>query len=206
VAIYDTTLFGPASTLAAIEEAAHSEDYYLSVVTLRSLELKSLAGALERLQQQRADGILVIVPLTIAVNTLPSLATHVPLVAVETGPDDGVPVVAIDQRAGAALATQHLLDLGHATVHHLSGPPGFLEAQQRLDSWRDTLHAAGAWIARPIAGDWSARSGYDATRQLLRHYQPTAVFAANDQDGARCAASASRERQTGPRRCQRGGI
>ena len=36
-----------------------------------------------------------------------------PVVAVEAGPDEAVPVVAVDQVAGAAAATRHLLELGH---------------------------------------------------------------------------------------------
>lgn len=181
VATYDTTLYGPASTLAAIERAAHSADYFTSIVTLQSLDRESLASAIERLQQHRVDGILVVAPLTTAVNTLPYLATRVPLVAVETGPDQGVPVVAIDQHAGAVLATRHLLSLGHQTVHHLAGPDGFLEAHQRLGGWRETLQAAGARIPPIVTGDWSARSGYEAGRRLLEQHTPTAVFSANDQ-------------------------
>ena len=181
VASYDTTLYGPASTLAAIERAAHSADYFTSIVTLQSLDRESLASAIDRLQHQRVDGILVVAPLTAAVNTLPYLATRVPLVAVETGPDEGVPVVAIDQRAGATLATHHLLNLGHQTIHHLAGPDGFLEAHQRLSGWRETLEAVGARIPPRVTGDWSARSGYEAGTRLLEQHTPTAVFSANDQ-------------------------
>ena len=181
VASYDTTLYGPASTLAAIERAAHSADYFTSIVTLQSLDRESLASAIERLQQAHVDGILVVAPLTTAVNTLPYLATRVPLVAVETGPDEGVPVVAIDQRAGAILATRHLLNLGHQTVHHLAGPDGFLEAHQRLTGWRETLEAVEARIPPIVTGDWSARSGYEAGTRLLEQHAPTAVFSANDQ-------------------------
>ena len=122
-----------------------------------------------------------VVPLIAAVDTLPYLATRVSLVAVETGPEHGVPVVAIDQHGGARLATQHLLTLGHHTVHHIAGPPGFLEANQRLDGWRDTLQAAGAPIPPVVIGDWSARSGYEAGKRLLENQAPTAIFSANDQ-------------------------
>ncbi len=181
VASFDTALYGPASTLAGIERAAHAEGYFTSIVTLQTLDRKSLTIGLERLQQQGADGILVIAPLTDAVNTLPLLAMRVPLVAVETGPDEGVPVIAIDQHAGAALATQHLLDLGHPTVHHLAGPPEFLEAHERLRGWRDTLQAAHAPVPATISGDWSARSGYRCGQELLRTEEPSAIFCANDQ-------------------------
>lgn len=181
VATYDTTLYGPASTLAAIERAAHTADYFTSITTLPSLDRESLASALERLQQQRADGILVVAPLTAAVNTLPYLITSVPLVAVETGPDQGVPVVAIDQRAGAMLATEHLLSLGHRTVHHVAGPDGFLEADQRQSGWREALEAAHAPIPTPVVGAWTPQSGFTAGKQLLAQHTPTAIFCANDQ-------------------------
>ena len=181
VATYDTTLYGPASTLAAIERAAHTADYFTSITALPSLDRGSLASALERLQQQRADGILVVAPLTAAVNTLPYLITSVPLVAVETGPDQGVPVVAIDQRAGAMLATEHLLSLGHRTVHHIAGPDGFLEAHQRQGGWREALEAARAPIPPPAVGAWTPESGFVAGTRLLAQEEPTAIFCANDQ-------------------------
>ena len=69
--------------------------------------------------------------------------------AVEAGPDTLIPVVAVDQHAGAALATRHLLDLGHTTVWHLAGPSEFVEARQRLDGWRRTLRRSLRSIRRP---------------------------------------------------------
>jgi DNA-binding LacI/PurR family transcriptional regulator len=181
VATYDTTLYGPASTLSAIERAAHAADYFTSITTLPSLDRDSLAAALERLQRQGVDGILVIAPLTAAVNTLPYLISSVPLLAVETGPDQGIPVVAIDQVSGARLATQHLLGLGHSTVHHVAGPDGFLEAHQRQRGWRAALEAAGASVPPPVVGAWTPRSGFDAGNELLARHTPTAIFCANDQ-------------------------
>ena len=68
--------------------------------------------------------------------------------------------------AGAASATQHLLDLGHETVWHIAGPPDFLEARQRVQGWRATLEQAGAQPPQPLIGDWSARAGYDLGRRL----------------------------------------
>jgi DNA-binding LacI/PurR family transcriptional regulator len=55
-----------------------------------------------------------------------------------------LPSVAIDDSAGAAQATRHLLDLGHETVHFVGGPDTWPDAQERMEGWRQTLHAAGA--------------------------------------------------------------
>ena len=105
----------------------------------------------------------------------------IPLVAVEGGPPGEIPVVEVDQLAGAHSATRHLLDLGHATVWHIAGPAEFLEAERRLEGWRATLTAAGAEVPSPLSGDWSARSGYDLGRRLAADRAATAIFVANDQ-------------------------
>jgi DNA-binding LacI/PurR family transcriptional regulator len=180
VVSFDTTLYGPASTLLGIERAAHAEGYFVSIVSMTALDRGSLLRASERLRRQGVDGILVIAPLVEAVRALPDLRGDVPVVALEAGPQDGVPVVAVDQEAGARLATQHLLDLGHRTVAHIAGPTDFLESQQRTAGWRATLEAAGARVATPLVGDWSAASGHELGRELLRSEDVTAVFVAND--------------------------
>ena len=181
VVSFDTTLYGPASTLFGIERAAHEAGYFIINASLRRLDRASVMDAVERLRRHGVDGILAIAPQEDAVDALLNVPDDIPLVAVEAGPPDSVPVVALDQVAGAASATRHLLDLGHETVWHLAGPPDFLEAQQRVAGWRATLEAAGAEPPAPIAGDWSARAGYDLGRRLSGDRSVTAIFVANDQ-------------------------
>src|SRR5436305_9347300 len=56
---FDTTLYGPASTLFGIERAAHEAGYFIIVASLTALERASIAEAIERLRQHGVDGILV---------------------------------------------------------------------------------------------------------------------------------------------------
>jgi DNA-binding LacI/PurR family transcriptional regulator len=181
VVSFDTTLYGPASTLYSIERAAHDADYLITIVSLEALDRASVLSAVERLRMQGVDGILVIAPLAGAAEALVDLPRDLPVVAVEAGPAGVLPVVAVDQRAGAALATRHLLDLGHPTVAHISGPLDFLEAGQRIDGWRATLEAAGAGVPEILVGDWSPCSGYELGRRLVRSGDASAIFVANDQ-------------------------
>jgi len=181
VVSFDTTLYGPASTLFAIEQAAHAAGYFITIVSLLVLDRTSVLGAVDRLRVQGVDGILVITPQEGAADALVNLPAGVPLVAVEAGRPNSVPLVAVDQFAGAVSATRLLLDLGHRTVSHLAGPRDFLEAQQRLDGWRATLEAAGAEVPPVLVGDWSPRSGYRIGQQLAEDPDVTAVFVANDQ-------------------------
>jgi DNA-binding LacI/PurR family transcriptional regulator len=181
VVSFDTTLYGPASTLFGIERAAHEADYFVSIISLRSLTRSSVVSAVERLRDQGVAGILVIAPQESATQALLHLPKDVPVVAAEAGPDDSVPLVAVDQVAGAQLATAHLLELGHPTVWHISGPADWLEAQDRVNGWRTTLDAAGAAAPPVLIGDWSARSGHELGRELAANSEVTAVFVANDQ-------------------------
>jgi DNA-binding LacI/PurR family transcriptional regulator len=105
----------------------------------------------------------------------------VPLVAVEAGPAGAVPLVAVDQFAGAVLATRHLLELGHRSVWHVGGPVDWLEAQQRTAGWRSALLDAGSSTPPSLTGDWSPDSGYRLGRELARDDAVTAIFVANDQ-------------------------
>lgn len=180
VVSFDTTLFGPASTLFGIEQAAHEAGYGVSVLSVLSLNHVSVLAAVERLRGQAVDGILVIAPQTEAVRGILQLPLDVPVVSVEAGPEEGVPVVEVDQFAGAQLATRHLLELGHRTVWHIAGPADFLEAQRRVAGWRTTLAEAGALVPAALTGDWGARSGYELGRRLAKDPEVTAVFAAND--------------------------
>jgi DNA-binding LacI/PurR family transcriptional regulator len=181
VVSFDTTLYGPASTLFAIEQAAHAAGYFITIVSLLAIDRASVLDAIERLRVQGVDGILVITPHEGAAEALVNLPTGVPVVAVEAGRPDSVPLVAVDQHSGAVAATQLLLDLGHRTVWHVAGPHDFLEAQQRLEGWRATLEAAGAEIPPVLVGDWSPRSGYQVGLQLAQDPDATAVFVSNDQ-------------------------
>ena len=177
----DTTLYGPASTLFGIERAAHEAGYFIIVASLRALDRASVDEAIERLRLQAVDGILVIVSEQEAAEALLEVSPDVPVVAVEAGPGSGIPVVAVDQLSGAHAATRHLLDLGHTTVHHVSGPARSLEAGLRIHAWRQALRDEGCSAPEPLVGDWSPRSGYVHGRTLAADPEVTAVFVANDQ-------------------------
>jgi DNA-binding LacI/PurR family transcriptional regulator len=181
VVSFDTTLYGPASTLFAVEQAAHAAGYFITIVSLLALDRPSMLSAVERLRLQGVDGVLVITAQEGAADALVNLPAGIPIVAVEAGRPGSVPLVAADQFAGAANATQLLLDLGHRTVWHVAGPRDFLEAQQRVDGWRSTLEGAGADVPSMLIGDWSPRSGYLLGQELADEPEVTAVFVANDQ-------------------------
>jgi DNA-binding LacI/PurR family transcriptional regulator len=181
VVSFDTTLHGPASTLLGIERAAHEASYFIVVASLKAMDRPSIADAVERLLRHGVDGLLFITPELEGADALLHAPSDAPLVAVEAGLNEDIPVVSVDQFAGAAAATKHLLDLGHETIWHIAGPPTFIESGERVEGWRTTLEAAGAVAPPPLIGDWSARAGFDLGRRLGADPEVTAIFVANDQ-------------------------
>ncbi|MEU8271395.1 LacI family DNA-binding transcriptional regulator [Sphaerisporangium sp. NPDC049002] len=179
---FNTTLYGPASTVDGIEQAARAAGYFVSIVSLRTIDTAGMRDAIDYLADQGVDGIVVVAPQRSAARAFESLPRGMPAVAVEGQHEGEVPVVSVDQVGGARLATEHLLGLGHETVWHVSGPSDWLEAEGRTEGWRAALESAGRTVPETLTGDWSPRSGYLAGRRLLAMAgQVTAVFVANDQ-------------------------
>ena len=177
-----SALFGPSSTLIAVETAARDAGLFASVATIARWEVDPVAAALEHFLDLGVDGVVVIAAHDDALAAVRTFAARVPLVMIgPSGVPDPLLTVSVDQHAGARLAVRHLLELGHESVVHLAGPTDWIDARRRVDGWRDELAAAGVVAGDPIPGDWSARCGYEVGRDLVAAGVPTAVFAANDQ-------------------------
>jgi DNA-binding LacI/PurR family transcriptional regulator len=181
VVSFDTTLYGPASTLLGIEQAAHDAGYAVTVSSLRSLNRSTMLAAIQQFRDQGVDGVAVIAPVRAGVDALRHVGSDFAVVAVEAGPKASIPVAAVDQHAGAVAATRHLLNLGHKTVWHMAGPSDWNDAEERIEGWKSVLEAAGATVPPLLRGDWTPRSGYELGESLLKIREVTAVFVANDQ-------------------------
>lgn len=180
VVAQNTTLYGPASLLAALEQTAAAEGFAVSMGSVRDLDRHSISAAVERHLAHRVAGIVVIAPVESAGEALERLPKDVPLVTVDGDPDRPVPLVTVDQMAGARAATQHLLDAGHRTVWHVSGPSDWFDSAGRMEGWREALLAVGVDPPPLMPGDWSAASGYRCGHLLARMPEVTAIFTAND--------------------------
>jgi DNA-binding LacI/PurR family transcriptional regulator len=178
---FDTTSFGPASMLYGIEEAAREAGYLTSVVTVREIHSHSVLDAVDRLMQHIVEGVIAIAPNQAVMQALALAPAGLRCVTVGGARNPAaIPAMCIDNAAGARLATEHLLGLGHRTVHHAAGPPDWPDAQERRAGWRAALDAAGRRVPPADAGRWDAGSGYQQGRRLAADPSVTAVFCAND--------------------------
>ncbi|MCX4759722.1 LacI family transcriptional regulator [Streptomyces sp. NBC_01275] len=176
-----TAGYGTASLLVGIEQAVRDAGYALRVVNTPDGDPQGIAGALESLLEQGVDGIVVSEP--IVEGEVP-LGVDVPVLFLGAPPAFSAArtlTVGVGAHQLARAATDHLLDLGHSTVHHLAGPRRWYATKDRIEGWRAALAARDAHEPPVLNGDWSAASGYTAGRGLASDRLVTAVFAAGDE-------------------------
>src|SRR5919109_1060217 len=119
----------------AIGRPARRHGHLISVVRVDASDRRALSESLGLLRRLPADGIIIGAPLESVVDGLRGLPPDLPLVVAGAAENVPFPVVAVDQRAGAARAVRHMLSLGHETVWHLAGPAGWADAGSRRDGW-----------------------------------------------------------------------
>lgn len=139
---------------------------------------------IELLAEKRVDGILL-ASARIQDKTIDSLDKWgIPYVLVNrrTRRASGSYVV-VDDVLGAQLAVQHLIDLGHKKIAHISG---FLYTDTglgRFEGYRRTLNLNGVPFLSEymVEAGFTEKQGYRAMKKLMALPEhPTAVFASND--------------------------
>lgn len=181
VIMFTLSSFGNMRTLDAIAISAARAGYSLTLVPVERPTQQDVSVAFERLLGQAVDGVVIVIEAHIVDAADVQLPPGLPVVVIDSAARDDYPVVDTDQAQGAALATQHLLDLGHSTVWHVAGPESSYSAARRETAWRDTLQAASRPVPEVFRGDWSTASGYGIGLEIAARPEISAVFAANDQ-------------------------
>jgi DNA-binding LacI/PurR family transcriptional regulator len=176
-----STQYGPASSIAAIEEAARASGYWVSTANIESSDARSISDGLAHLAAQGIEGLVVIAPQVRVFDTLAQLSIDVPYVSLQSTGRDSDHALSVDQIAGARMATRHLIQLGHRSIYHLAGPQDWIEAEARMRGFLDEMSAQDVPTTAPILGDWTANFGYHAGRELLTVRDFTAIFSSNDQ-------------------------
>lgn len=177
----ETGQFGPANTLLGVEQAGREAGYFVSIANLREVTSESINDAIAHFRNQAVDGMVILVPHPDVLAVMRDVSVPVPIVAAGSGAGTELAGASLDQRMGARLAVEHLIGLGHRRIAHISGPPHWIDAAERIKGWQEALGNAGLDADVLLQGGWDAASGYRAGLALVEHRTVTAVFVANDQ-------------------------
>jgi DNA-binding LacI/PurR family transcriptional regulator len=179
VIVFELSSFGTTRSLDAIANAATARGYSVNLIPVLGATEERLSDTFSELDEQAVDGAVILIEAHLLDEI--RLPEELPTVIVDSSALFDYPIVDTDQAQGARQATEHLLDLGHETVWHVSGPTESYSAIRRRDSWEQALRSRGRPVPTVVTGDWTVGSGYDAGLELARYDEVTAVFAANDQ-------------------------
>jgi DNA-binding LacI/PurR family transcriptional regulator len=174
-------LYGPVSAINAIQDAGYASGYSVAVAQLAELTPEAVSAGLDQLLAQSVEGIILIAPQEVVLERMAAARVDVPYVTLLGGTAPAHRELSVDQVGGARAAVRHLVDLGHRSIAHLSGPMTWFEAQARLRGYTEELAAAGLQRLPSVEGDWTSASGYRGAQRLLDRGEATAVFASNDQ-------------------------
>jgi DNA-binding LacI/PurR family transcriptional regulator len=189
----DDPFFGMA--IAAITAVARDTGYNVVLGHVRSSAAEAIALR-EVLEMGHCDGAILLGDLRDQTRLLGDLVGHpTPLVGIWQGRRARtIPVVNVDNRAGVAVAVQHLLELGHQRIAFLQGGrtgdgierrDAFLAAMRARD-----LDSADEYVQ--VADNAFSDAAMAMDRLLSLSRRPTAVLASTDVAAIGALKAASR--------------
>src|SRR3954468_4424713 len=149
VILFTLATTGNSRTVEAIATHAAHEGYAITLIPVAVPTQDGVLGAFSRLGELAVDGIIVIMEVHLLAAANLTLPPGIQVVVVDSDAGDRYPVVDTDQADGARQAVHHLLDLGHRTVWHVTGPETSFASQRRAQAWRATLEEAGRPVPAP---------------------------------------------------------
>jgi LacI family transcriptional regulator/LacI family repressor for deo operon, udp, cdd, tsx, nupC, and nupG len=187
-----TSLLDPFFTevMAGVDEVAGEAGLSMFVSASHNDPEREMA-VIETFHRRRVEGIIVAASRLTRRYRERLARIRVPLVLINQHTDQsqpGVHVVALDERAGAQLAVEHLLDLGHRRIGYLGLGNRQRSNRLRLTGYRDALQEAGippdaAWARIVPEAEMAALSDTGAGERYLTALADagtTAVFCYND--------------------------
>lgn len=176
----DTSRYGYAATIRGVEEAARSDGYTVMITVVESAEADDIDRAISATLAQPLAGVVVLKFDPPGVAALHRIPPDLPVVALSGVRETEFPQAVLDETRAAEDLTHYLLDLGHATVHHVRVPPSRRE-DGRTTGWRRALRRAGAQIPAIHDASWEPSSGVAVGRRLAEDDAVTAVLCGNDE-------------------------
>jgi LacI family transcriptional regulator len=167
--------------ILGVEQAAMQQGFH---VLLKPVDPNDTGGYARLITENHVDGILLSGPRQDDTALMNLHQRRVPILLMGQLPGTDIPFVDIHTAAGAELAVNHLIGLGHRRIGMITNAPlDYTSAQQRRDGYVNALKKADLPMPEALIqeGNYTPASGFVAMKSLLRLTpQPTAVFVASD--------------------------
>lgn len=167
--------------ILGVEQAAIQQGFH---VLLKPVDPNDTGGYARLITENHVDGILLSGPRQDDAALMNLHRQRVPILLMGQLPNTDIPFVDVNAMAGAELAVNHLIGLGHQHIGIITNAPlDYTSAQQRLDGYLEALKKANLPINEALIkeGNYTPASGFEAMKALLQLTpRLTAVFVASD--------------------------
>lgn len=179
-----TDILNPTLTQTAQQvELALAERGYGTLFATSNHSLVEEKRAIETFRARRVDGLLIYPAVHQQLDHLKDLNKQFPVVLLIGGPDVGIDVVSVDDRAGSQRAIKHLIDLGHRRIGLLNPTPANGN-NEKLEGYQRALAQAGipfdADLVVATNGHYASHGFFALDELMSIDKPPTAIFCHND--------------------------
>ncbi|MGI9198264.1 MAG: LacI family DNA-binding transcriptional regulator [Candidatus Nanopelagicaceae bacterium] len=178
ILVVGSELYGPSAIKNAMEIEARKAGYTVVSISVLAHEPDSWREGIEQLRNLNIDGVITVALPRAIVSEIKKRLAGAELVVVDTEPSKESDVVNIDNQVGGRLATEHLIDLGHKEIVHITGPADAYESEMRKIGYEEAMKKAKLKV-NIVQGDWSIDTGYEIGLKLAKKV-PSAIFCSND--------------------------
>jgi LacI family transcriptional regulator len=170
------------SVCRGVEDVASGAGYSV-IVCNADEDLAKERDYISMLAAQQVAGIIISPASAEFTDVSPLQQRGIKVVALDRALPIATDSVRVDNRAGARVATHHLLATGARRVACITGTHGATTASERLAGYLEALAAAGVQPDPTLQhfADFKEQGGYDATARVLElDDPPDAIFVANN--------------------------
>lgn len=172
-----------ASIVSVAEDVAQEHQYTVIIFSSHEDPTRQ-TECIRRAANRMVDGLLIAPVATTPLQSSDFRNLTVPMVLIDRVPQDytGASCALNNFRVGQ-MATEHLYQLGHRRIAHISGPPMLRAARERAAGYQHVIRQYALPYERIAYASkhWGCEDGYQQMRQLLTDSEPpTAIFAGND--------------------------
>lgn len=141
-------------------------------------------GDYSSVNTKRFDGIIVVSQSATDDDFIETvIQKSIPVIVVNRKIDAPVLNIIYDDKKGALLATDYLIQHNHSEIAFIKGKKEFANTQERDAGYRASLQEHGLPYDESLTayGNYDLKSGFDAMESILNSHRPTAVFCSNDE-------------------------
>ena len=169
------------TAMAAVIEDVASRYGYNIILCDTQKNLKKEKEYLEVLERRRVDGLIVAPVDDRETNVQDFIKRNIPVVFIDRSLEgfERANAVLLDNEAGAFLAVEYLLSLGHRRIGNINGRRNVLTGKARLRGYMNALEKYHVPLHEELIQDgfFTVEGGQEATRTLLDLPEPpSAIF------------------------------